>query len=246
MKFDAHAKLTLSLHVTAVRADGYHELDALMVTVSEPHDTISAQPAGQTSLIVTGEHAVGVPGDASNLIWRAADACGASLAMVLVKGIPAGAGLGGGSADAAALLVAERADPSLGARVGADIPFCMHGGPARVRGIGDVVEPVDLPMRFVVLAMPHFGCDTAAVYRAWDELGGPHHDVNDLEPAAHHVEPRLVGFKRAVEDAAGAPAILAGSGSSYAVLFDHRDAAEEAHGRVASSVDGPIWLGTTR
>jgi len=246
MKFHAHAKLTLSLHVTGVRADGYHELDALMVTLSEPNDAISIQPAAQTSLVVTGEHAAGVPADASNLLWRAADACGASLAIVLVKGIPAGAGLGGGSADAAALLVAERADTSLGARLGADIPFCMHGGPARVRGIGDIVEPVDLPARFVVLATPHFGCETTAVYRAWDELGGPHHDLNDLEPAAHHVEPRLVAFKHAVEDAAGASAILAGSGSSYAVVFDHADAAEGARRRVASSIDGVVWLGTTR
>jgi len=229
-----------------VRADGYHELDALMVTVSEPHDAISIEPATQTSLVVNGEYAAGVPADASNLIWRAADACGASVAMVLVKGIPAGAGLGGGSADAAALLVAERADASLGARLGADVPFCMHGGPARVRGIGDIVEPVDLPTRFVVLAMPHFGCETAAVYRAWDELGGPHHDVNDLEAAAHHVEPRLVAFKRSVEDGAGAPAILAGSGSAYAVVFDHGDAAEEARDRVAASIDGAVWLGTTR
>jgi 4-diphosphocytidyl-2-C-methyl-D-erythritol kinase len=244
MQVEAYAKLTLSLHITGVRADGYHELDALMVSVSEPHDTVSIEPAPHTSLEVTGPYAAGVPADPSNLVWRAAETCGASVAIRLHKGIPAGAGLGGGSADAAAVLVALEADPRLASALGADVPFCMRGGAARVRGIGDVLEPVELRQRVVLIATPRFGCVTVDVYRAWDELGGPHDETNDLEPAAHHVEPRLVAFKHAVERAAGAPAILAGSGSSYAVVFDKAEQAERARVRVSEVIDGSVWLGT--
>jgi len=237
---EAFAKLTLSLRVAGVRSDGYHELDAVMVTVTEPHDTIEIVPADAIALVVSGEDA---PDDASNLAWRAADACGARVALRLHKGIPAGAGLGGGSADAAAVLRALGADPALGATIGADVPFCVRGGAARVRGIGEIVEPIDLPTRHVVIATPRFGCATADVYRAWDGLGGPHAEPNDLEPAAHHVEPRLVAFKAAVESAAGASATLAGSGSSYFVLFDDEAAAVAARARVANAIDGRVWLG---
>ncbi len=120
----------------------------------------------------------------------------------------------------------------------------MRGGVARVRGIGDVVEPFEMPPRMVVVATPRFGCATADVYRAWDELGGPHAEPNDLEPAAHRAEPRLVAFKHAVEAAARAPAILAGSGSSYAVVFDDRAEAERARARVSDAIDASVWLGT--
>src|SRR6476620_3158966 len=120
MRVDAFAKLTLSLHITGVRADGYHELDAVMVTVSETRDIVTIEPAPQTSLVVSGPFAAGVPADATNLAWRAADACGASLAIRIEKHIPAGGGLGGGSADAAAVLVAQGADASVAAALGAD------------------------------------------------------------------------------------------------------------------------------
>src|SRR6478752_5542676 len=198
MQVDALAKLTLSLHVTGVRPDGYHELDALMVTVSEPRDALSFEPADRMSLRVDGPFAAGVPVDATNLVWRAAQADGA---------------------------------------------FCMNGGAARVRGIGEIIEPVVVPPSNVVIATPPFGCTTADVYRAWDELGGPHDAVNDLEPAAHAVEPRMIAFKRTVEDAAGARAVLAGSGSSYAVVFDDSTEAEHARARVARAIDGSVWLG---
>jgi 4-diphosphocytidyl-2-C-methyl-D-erythritol kinase len=243
----APAKLTLSLRVTGVRADGYHELDAIMVTVSEPSDFVSIEPADATSLVVTGPAAQGVPTDASNLAWRAAEFAGTPVEIAIEKHIPHGGGLGGGSADAAAVLRAlgVRPDVDFGASLGADIPFCVHGGPARVRGIGEVVESIELPVQFTVIATPRFGCATADVYRAWDALGGPHAEPNDLEPAAFEVEPRLRAFKSEIETAAGAPARLAGSGSSYAVLFDDESAASAAYERVESAVDGSVWLGRT-
>jgi 4-diphosphocytidyl-2-C-methyl-D-erythritol kinase len=242
---DALAKLTLSLHVTGTRADGYHELDAVMVSIDEPRDTLTIRPAARTTLAVGGPFAAGVPVDGANLAWRAADACGAAVEITLHKGIPSGAGLGGGSADAAAVLVALGADPALASALGADVAFCMRGGRARVRGIGDVLEPVEPQALSIVVATPPFGCATADVYRAWDALGGPHDEINDLQPAAQHVEPRLGAFRREVETAAGAPAILAGSGSSYAVVFEDAARAAQARDRVADGVAGSVWLAST-
>jgi 4-diphosphocytidyl-2-C-methyl-D-erythritol kinase len=245
LRVTAFSKLTLSLHVTATRADGYHELDATMVSIDSPRDSLVLRPAVRTSLTVTGPFAAGVPVDATNLAWRAADACGAPVEIALHKGIPSGAGLGGGSADAAAVLVALDGDIATAARLGADVPFCMRGGFAHVGGIGDEIRLGKLPALAIVVVTPPFGCSTADVYRAWDALGGPHHDVNDLEPAAEHVEPRLAEFRRAVEAAAESRAILAGSGSSYAVVFDEWAEAERARDRIADAVDGSVWLTTT-
>ena len=245
LRVDAFSKLTLSLHITGTRADGFHELDATVVSIDEPHDSLVLTPATRTSLTITGPFAEGVPADASNLAWRAADACRTTLEIELHKGIPSGAGLGGGSADAAAVLVALQADPRLAPRLGADVPFCIRGGFARVRGIGDELEPGDPPALAIVIATPRFSCSTAAVYRAWDELGGPHHEINDLQAAAQHVEPRLVDFKRRVEAAAGAPAILAGSGSSYAVVFGSVVDAQRARTQVAAAISGSVWLAST-
>ena len=162
--------------------------------------------------------------------------------IALHKGIPSGAGLGGGSADAAGVLVALGADPALAATLGADVPFCMQGGAARVGGIGDGLEPVELPGGWFVVATPRFGCSTADVYRAWDALGGPHDQVNDLQAAAEHVEPRLREFKRQVEAVAGAPAFLAGSGSSYAVAFDDIKVADTARAGSHRPSIGSVWL----
>jgi 4-diphosphocytidyl-2-C-methyl-D-erythritol kinase len=245
VRVDAFAKLTLSLHVTGTRADGYHELDATMVSVSEPHDMLIINRAERTSLTVTGPFAEDVPGDRSNLAWRAADACGGAVDIHLFKGIPSGAGLGGGSADAAAVLTALGANPAIAATLGADVPFCMRGGFALVRGIGDELERGENLALATVVATPPFSCSTAQVYRTWDELGGPRDDDNDLRLAAEDVEPRLVEFRRAVEAAAGAPALLAGSGSSYALVFEHVDEAERARDRIAAAVPGWVWLGST-
>jgi 4-diphosphocytidyl-2-C-methyl-D-erythritol kinase len=257
VRLDAYAKLTLSLRVTGVRADGYHELDALVVSVSEPHDELVLRPAHELSIAVTGPHAEGVPVDDTNLAVRAARKAGATVAIELHKGIPPGAGLGGGSADAAAVLLGVDAPhPLLIAEgLGADVSFCLTGGAMRMRGIGERLEPVVLPVLHFVVATPTFGCATAEVYRAWDDLGGPAGRSvevaglpllgNDLEAAAQRVEPRLVAFRDAVEAAAGAPALLAGSGSSYALVFADAATAQDARARVADAVDGQIVVGHT-
>jgi 4-diphosphocytidyl-2-C-methyl-D-erythritol kinase len=241
----AFAKLTLSLHITGVRSDGYHRLDATMVSISAPSDLLVLRRSRRTALKVRGPFAQDVPSDASNLAWRAVDACGAKMKIDLHKGIPPGAGLGGGSADAAAVIRALGGKRSIAASLGADVPFCMSGGFARVRGIGDKVEPGPVPKRTVVIATPPFACATADVYRAWDELGGPRDEDNDLRTAAERVEPRLVDFRRQVEAAAASPAILAGSGSSYAVVFERAVDAQQARDRIAAAVDASVWLGWT-
>ncbi len=265
-RLHAHAKLTLSLEVTGTRPDGYHELDALVVAVSEPHDELVLRPTLAPSLLVTGLQGAGVPGGDDNLALRAALGLGAKIDIELHKGIAMGAGLGGGSADAAAVLIGapklagievDAADVDrFAAALGADVPFCLSGGGAmRMRGIGDELEPTPIPSFAVVIATPLFGCETAAVYRAWDTLGGPVGETveidglpplrNDLERAAHAVEPRLAAFKVLIEHAAGAPALLAGSGSSYALLFATVEEAEEARARISEVVEGQIVVGHT-
>jgi len=257
IQLDAYAKLTLSLEVTGRRADGYHELDALVVSVSEPHDEIVLRPADAASITVTGPHAAGVPVDDTNLALRAAREAGRTVAIELHKGIPPGAGLGGGSADAAAVLLGVDApDPVLiGERLGADVPFCLTGGATRMRGVGDQLEAVELPELWIVIATPPFGCATPDVYRTYDDLTSGYTRAiempgvptlrNDLEEAAQVVEPRLATFQAAVEEAADLPAVMAGSGSSYFVVFRDQAHAEAARARVADAVDGQVVVGHT-
>jgi 4-diphosphocytidyl-2-C-methyl-D-erythritol kinase len=220
---DAYAKLTLGLRVTGVRADGYHLLDAEMVTV-DLADHLSLRPGD--GLEVIGATGAAVPADDDNLVRRALAALDRRAAVVLRKRIPAGGGLGGGSADAAAVLRwAGCTDLDLAARLGADVPFCLVGGRAQVTGVGEHLTP--LPFDAVAgaaytLLTPPFGVSTVAVYRAWDALGGPTGDgPNDLETPALHVEPRLAAWRDRLGDATGEQPALAGSGATWWVHGAH-------------------------
>lgn len=219
----APAKLTLELRVTGRRSDGYHPIEAEMVTV-DLVDTVRIHPAPASSLRLAGPAAAAdVPAGPGNLVLVALQAAGVTAAVVLVKRIPAGAGLGGGSADAAAVLRwAGVTDPGVALSIGADVPFCLVGGRARVGGIGEVVEPrPDLDQSFTLLTPP-FGVSTAAVYRAWDEMGGPVGDHgNDLEPAALRVEPRLAHFRDDLWRLSGSRPRLAGSGGTWFTIGEH-------------------------
>ena len=109
-------------------------------------------------------------------------------------------------------------DLEIAESLGADVPFCLHGGRARVRGIGELLDPLPYGPQTITLAMPPFGCSTPEVYAAWDALGGPTADgPNDLEPAALRVEPRLAAWRDALGDATGQTPVLAGSGSTWFV-----------------------------
>jgi 4-diphosphocytidyl-2-C-methyl-D-erythritol kinase len=208
----ALAKLTLSLRVTGVRDDGFHLLDAEMVTV-DLADTLTFSDGDR--LEVVGD----APAGDDNLVQRALRTVGRTAAVRLDKRIPAGAGLGGGSADAAAVLRwAARTDLAVATALGADVPFCLVGGRARVTGIGELLEPLPFQDRIFTLLTPPFGVSTPAVYRAWDELGGPTASgPNDLEPAALVVEPRLAEWRDRLGDATGITPTLAGSGSTWFV-----------------------------
>jgi 4-diphosphocytidyl-2-C-methyl-D-erythritol kinase len=221
----APAKVTLSLRITGVRDDGYHLLDAEMVTV-DLADELVVDPDGH-GLVVLDEAGRGleVPAGEDNLVAAALRLAGRTAGVRLAKRIPAGAGLGGGSADAAAVLRwAGVTDPVAAAGIGADVAFCLVGGRARVRGIGEVLDPLPFERRQLTLLTPPFGSSTPAVYRAWDELGGPTAEgPNDLEPAALRVEPRLAGWRDRLGDATGTTPVLAGSGSTWFVEGAHAE-----------------------
>ena len=169
----ANAKLTWSLRVVGRRDDGYHLIDAEMVTL-DLADTLTIEPAATSTLTVAGPFADGVPIDASNLLLKALAAVNRSANVHVDKRIPHGGGLGGGSADAAAILRwAQVDDLDVAAAVGADVPFCLVGGRARVTGIGEIVDPLPPIERSVTLVVPPLNVSTPAVYRAWDDLGGP-------------------------------------------------------------------------
>jgi len=190
----APAKLNLSLAVLDRRPDGFHEIESLMVPVTL-HDTVRARPRADGAIALSMRYggrltepdgaslARDVPVDDSNLVVRAAralrDAAGTPLGLdiELVKEIPAGAGLGGGSSDAAAVLLAAarlwRLDwprerlAALAAGIGSDVPWFFAAGPAVARGRGEVIEPVaGIPPLSAVIACPAAGLSTAAVYAA--------------------------------------------------------------------------------
>jgi 4-diphosphocytidyl-2-C-methyl-D-erythritol kinase len=221
----ALAKLTVSLRIVGRRADGYHLLDAEMVTI-DLSDRLDFLPG--SGLSVAGPAAAGVPVDDGNLVSRAMVAVGRTAEVHVEKRIPAGGGLGGGSADAAAVLRwAGCADLAVAASLGADVPFCLVGGRARVTGVGENLEP--LPFTggepFTLLTPP-FGVSTAAVYRVWDELSVPPSEgPNDLEPAAMAVEPKLAAWRDRLGEATGVTPVLAGSGSTWFVPGSYPDAA---------------------
>lgn len=250
----APAKLNLWLHVTGRREDGFHELDTRMVLL-DLADVVTAQTEGD-GLDVRGEYADDVPRGHDNLAWQGwtagweHDAPSGSLG--LNKAIPAAAGLGGGSSDAAAAwrLARHLAAGDEGgageaalvrlAAIGADVPFFVARlAAARVTGIGERVAPAEVVLAAdeVVLVHPPFGLSTASVFRAltpsdWstpDATPGP--GRNDLLAAARRLRPELGDVLRLVERAGGEPH-LTGSGPTVFVLTDDPERADGVAQRV--------------
>lgn len=178
---DAPAKLNLYLHVTGKRQDGYHLLDSLVAFLPDLCDSIILEKADQLLFDASGM----VPEDAKgmdNLAVKAAKAvaesagCAPDVHITLRKNIPAGAGLGGGSADAAAVVKGlerlwnlsldnERRKKIL-LSLGADVPVCYHGKPCRLEGIGEVLSDVpSLPSFFLLLIWPDCHTSTQDVFR---------------------------------------------------------------------------------
>lgn len=256
MRAEAYAKVNLGLRVGSRRDDGFHPLSGIFQSVSIA-DRLSLAGGEEDSLV--GEAGRPVADGLDNLAFRAAaavrEAAGsaAGMAMTLAKKIPAAAGLGGGSADAAAGLVlagryfgvARATLAEIAPRIGSDVPFCLVGGTARVAGRGESVTPLS-PLRGFSLAIvvPPIEISTPAAFRTWDELGGPEGlrmkqsvlppalrqegDLcNDLYPAATMLAPDLGDWRSELEERWGRPVMLSGSGPSLYGFFLDED---EAHG----------------
>lgn len=186
----AHAKINLDLRVLGTRPDGFHELRTVFQAISL-HDTITCVPREGPFAIECAT--AGVPLDRSNLVWRAAEKLWTALRRTgplrdvvvrLDKRIPLQAGLGGGSADAAATLMALARTwrvpmkpaqlTDVAATLGADVPFFLAGGTALGLGRGDEIYPLaDLPRHWIVLLIPGFGVSSGDAYRWYDEEREP-------------------------------------------------------------------------
>ena len=184
------AKPTLSLRLTGVRDDGFHEIEAEMVCL-DLHDRLMVDPDGDSLRIMGSPR--DLPTGPSNLVNRALAACRRTAGVELHSGFRLRPGWGGSSDAGAILRRAGFTDLGTAAAIGADVPFCLVGGRALVRGIGELVQPAPFEARTFTLVTPPISCSTPSVYQAWDDLGGPRHQHsnNDLEPAALVAAPAL-------------------------------------------------------
>lgn len=267
------AKINLTLRVGPKRADGYHEVSTLLQSIALADRLALSARSGPLALTT---HAPGVPTDRTNLVWRAAELLWRSLGrsgdprgvhVRLDKQIPTAAGLGGGSADAAAALVGlntvwsgrrSRHDLArIGAELGADVPFFLQGGTAMGLGRGDELYPVDdLDRLGVVIIKPSFGVSTAEAYGWLDDdraagmppaSGGAELDVgwpgarvrivNDLEVAVARRHPGIGEMVSACLGLGARAAGMTGSGSAVFGLFS-----ESAARRAAERLKRPDWL----
>jgi len=250
----APGKVNLFLHVTGRRADGYHTLESLFVPIDWA-DFVTVE-ARADSAIVRAQPLPGVTED-DDLALRAAhalrDAARSTQGVTVAvdKRLPMGAGLGGGSSDAASVLLAlnrlwglalpRRELAAIGAQLGADVPFFLGDGPAIARGIGDVLTPVSLPALWLLIVVPDVAVGTAAIFAAPEltratpsakiDVFSEGYGRNDLEAVASS---RYAHVARAIAALKGASpgARMTGSGACAFAAFAHEDAARGASRRL--------------
>ena len=217
----APAKLTWSLHVGPRTSEGLHSLEAEMMSLDLVDDLVVDCSQSGVTISAEGVSIEAVPHNQENLVARALAMVGREAGVSITKRIPVGGGLGGGSSDAAAILRwAGCDDMTAAATLGSDVPFCIKGGRAMVRGIGELVEPLSYVSRTVVLCLVPISVNTGLVYQAFDELergGDLQRGRNDLTQAAALVQPRLADISRALHHEIGVDVTLAGSGSTLFV-----------------------------
>ena len=260
LRMHCPAKLNRFLAVLGRRADGFHELELVTTVldgVLELTDSLTGEPAAELSLTISGPAGSGLAADESNLVLRAwrllEDAAGHCLpaALTLEKRIPAGAGLGGGSSNAAAALrlgnalfelrLGEGQLLGMAARLGSDVPLFLLGGTVLGLGRGERVFPLrPIPLEPILLVHPGLHVATPSVYRTLQDVGYPFPEAlgslppglappwrNDLTGAALWVCPPLADVRDALLDSGGDP-LLCGSGSCWAGRYgsaQERDAA---------------------
>lgn len=275
MEAEAFAKVNLSLRVRPRDASGRHPLLSLVQSIDWA-DTLTLQEAEAYFFGVSG---LTVPADDTNLAWRALEAvrraapCPLPAALALDKHIPLAAGLGGGSADAAATLVlasrlfglSDAGRDALAPGLGADVPFCLQGGTALMEGYGERLTALPpLSGFWLAVVVPPFEIATAAAYRRWDDLSGPEGPpvagrdlppilrpegslVNDLLPAALSLMPELGDWLADLRRLWGRAVLMSGSGPALFAFFPSAAEAEEAAvavpGTRAARACGPVPQG---
>jgi len=269
-KILAPAKVNLTLHVTGQREDGYHLLDSL-VMFADKGDRITLSLAEQSSLEVEGRMADGVPTDERNLMLQAASLMGVPVAMKVKKRLPNAAGLGGGSSDAAAVLRAiskqtGKAIPDRLDGLGADVPVCLLRKTARMRGIGDQLEPVEgMPTLDAVLVNPGRAVPTAEVFRHLKvKTNPPMPEVlptglsaadltqwlatmrNDLEAPAMAAVPVIAQVFETLSVTPGCLLTrMSGSGGTCFGIYSDKETASSAAGRLREQQPG-WWVKAVR
>jgi 4-diphosphocytidyl-2-C-methyl-D-erythritol kinase len=270
MQAFAPAKINLSFEIKGRRDDGFHEIETLMAPISLA-DCLTIERSKATNGIQFSCNDSSVPSGDDNLVVRAArlfqqtTQVEEGIEIALEKKIPHGAGLGGGSSDAATTLLAlnelfethleQKELIALAAQIGSDVPFFILGSAARCRGRGEIVEQAQLPARFdLLLVKPDFGVPTPWAYQRWKEsreLPGVSYApqefsdvrfVNDLERPVFE-KFVLLGYLKTwlrLQPEVGA-ALLSGSGSTvFAVLRDGTDG-EKIAARARDELDATLW-----
>jgi 4-diphosphocytidyl-2-C-methyl-D-erythritol kinase len=265
VRLAARAKVNLSLRVLGPRSDGFHEISTVMQSL-EWFDEIEMKRAPKTKVTVEwGSGLSGALPEKPDLVERTIGIIDQTLGgtqaaeVRVVKNIPVAAGLGGGSADAAAailgmnVLTDHAMSPELmlevAAQAGSDVPFALVGGTAFARGRGELVERLEHRPLWWVIAVPDFSLETAAVYERWDEMRtSSSRDAqvptsqaveeigrfltNDLESPAFEMKPSLRGLKDEMMKAGAIGAVMSGSGPAIAGLCRDRHHGEVVADRV--------------
>ncbi len=256
MKASAYAKVNLGLQIRQRDANGFHPLRGVFQTI-DWRDDITIEDADEDAMEVPGG---GAPENETNLAWKAVTAARSAgrnarpTRVVLTKRIPSPAGLGGGSADAAAALnlAAKRFSVSfdhvrrIAVDLGSDVPFAVVGGTAIVTGRGEFVAPQPDASGFALaIVVPPITLDTASVYRAWDKLEGPRGPkvgaddlppalrgyaplANDLYPAAVSIDEAIDEWRAELASRWTVPVMMTGSGAALFAYFPTREEAEDA------------------
>ena len=266
LQLTAPAKVNYRLDVLGKRSDGYHDLRMIMQRV-DLCDEIEISLSERTGVRVTCGRA-GVPDGPGNIAWRAADALvklsgrEVGIDISITKKIPVAAGLGGGSSDAATVLMgvnelldlglAQERLMEIGVKLGADVPFFIFQKPALAEGIGDRLTALDqVPELWVVLVNPGIHCSTAWVYqnlqlttkrdvaivsRSYGSLDEVCTVLsNDLEPVTFSRFPTVRDLKEELVAAGARGALMSGSGSTVFGLFAEERAAQQAADEIAKA-----------